>query len=183
MIRTSPTGVRRTRIRSKRRRPRPGVVDYAYRYYDPMTGRWPSRDPIGTSKDDLGQVFLGGSLLGAITESLADFQVPTSGNEYLSMKNSPTTRIDRFGLLCCWVCTTGWETISVGHVFYPLALGHPRYGISVYYSKVERCAEKQIGTSPCTGIYTTTSRVGSFQVTSPSLFEIVGGRNTEFGQY
>ena len=36
-------------------RPRPGVqetngwccgYDYGYRYYDPMTGRWPSRDPI-----------------------------------------------------------------------------------------------------------------------------------------
>lgn len=24
----------------------PGVTDYAYRYYDPLKGRWPSRDPI-----------------------------------------------------------------------------------------------------------------------------------------
>jgi hypothetical protein len=24
-----------------------GVPDYGYRYYDPLTGRWPSRDPIG----------------------------------------------------------------------------------------------------------------------------------------
>jgi RHS repeat-associated protein len=23
-----------------------GVTDYTYRYYDPLTGRWPSRDPI-----------------------------------------------------------------------------------------------------------------------------------------
>ena len=23
------------------------VTDYGYRYYDPVTGRWPSRDPIG----------------------------------------------------------------------------------------------------------------------------------------
>ncbi|MEI6704765.1 MAG: RHS repeat-associated core domain-containing protein, partial [Deltaproteobacteria bacterium] len=23
------------------------VADYGYRYYDPLTGRWPSRDPIG----------------------------------------------------------------------------------------------------------------------------------------
>jgi uncharacterized protein RhaS with RHS repeats len=22
------------------------VADYLYRYYDPLTGRWPSRDPI-----------------------------------------------------------------------------------------------------------------------------------------
>jgi RHS repeat-associated protein len=25
------------------------VADYLYRYYDPLTGRWPSRDPIGES--------------------------------------------------------------------------------------------------------------------------------------
>lgn len=25
----------------------PHVADYGYRYYDPTTGRWPSRDPIG----------------------------------------------------------------------------------------------------------------------------------------
>jgi RHS repeat-associated protein len=24
-----------------------GMADYGYRYYDPLTGRWPSRDPIG----------------------------------------------------------------------------------------------------------------------------------------
>ena len=34
-----------------RRRPTNGkrdrVADYGYRYYDPVTGRWPSRDPIG----------------------------------------------------------------------------------------------------------------------------------------
>jgi RHS repeat-associated protein len=24
-----------------------GVTDYSYRWYDPVTGRWPSRDPIG----------------------------------------------------------------------------------------------------------------------------------------
>ena len=46
MIRSSPSGDRRTRGRPKTRRSRPGVADYAYRYYDPVTGRWPSRDPI-----------------------------------------------------------------------------------------------------------------------------------------
>jgi RHS repeat-associated protein len=25
------------------------VADYLYRYYDPLTGRWPSRDPIEES--------------------------------------------------------------------------------------------------------------------------------------
>ena len=47
MIRSLPTGVARVRNRLRIRRPRPGVTDYTYRYYDPLTGRWPSRDPIG----------------------------------------------------------------------------------------------------------------------------------------
>ena len=47
MTRSSPSRVRRTRDCPKSRRSRPGVADYAYRYYDPVTGRWPSRDPIG----------------------------------------------------------------------------------------------------------------------------------------
>ena len=34
-------------IRPKNRRSRPRVTYYGYRYYDPQTGRWPSRDPIG----------------------------------------------------------------------------------------------------------------------------------------
>ena len=31
----------------KSRSLRPCVAEYGYRYYDPVTGRWPSRDPIG----------------------------------------------------------------------------------------------------------------------------------------
>jgi RHS repeat-associated protein len=47
MTRSSPSGVHRTRVCPKNRRSRPGVADYLYRYYDPVIGRWPSRDPIG----------------------------------------------------------------------------------------------------------------------------------------
>jgi len=41
-----PTEERPPRIRLKSRRPLPGVTYYGYRYYDPVTGRWPSKDPI-----------------------------------------------------------------------------------------------------------------------------------------
>jgi len=41
-----PTDKRPPRIRLKSRRPLPGVTHYGYRYYDPVKGRWPSRDPI-----------------------------------------------------------------------------------------------------------------------------------------
>ena len=40
------SGDRRLRKRPKTCRFRPGVADYQYRHYDPVTGRWPSRDPI-----------------------------------------------------------------------------------------------------------------------------------------
>jgi RHS repeat-associated protein len=38
--------VRKLQKTLKSRGLRPGVPVYQYRYYDPMTGRWPSRDPI-----------------------------------------------------------------------------------------------------------------------------------------
>ena len=50
----APSGGARQPTPRKNRRKSPGIkgfaghVDYyAYRYYDPVTGRWPSRDPIG----------------------------------------------------------------------------------------------------------------------------------------
>jgi RHS repeat-associated protein len=46
VIRPLPSANRNTQIRPKICRNRPGVAYYAYRYYDPQTGRWPSRDPI-----------------------------------------------------------------------------------------------------------------------------------------
>jgi RHS repeat-associated protein len=46
MSRLSTTGVGPARGRPKNRRSRPGVPVYTYRHYDPVTGRWPSRDPI-----------------------------------------------------------------------------------------------------------------------------------------
>jgi RHS repeat-associated protein len=41
------SGAIRRRKTSNSRSLRPRVTDYGYRYYDPVTGRWPSRDPIG----------------------------------------------------------------------------------------------------------------------------------------
>jgi RHS repeat-associated protein len=41
-----PSADHQARFRLKTCRNRPGVAVYGYRYYDPVTGRWPSRDPI-----------------------------------------------------------------------------------------------------------------------------------------
>jgi RHS repeat-associated protein len=78
-----------------------GLYYYAYRYYDPVTGRWPSRDPIGeqgginlygfVGNDGLGRFDIGG-LIGAgynMGKALADAGITpgqiwdfVSGNEW-----------------------------------------------------------------------------------------------------
>jgi RHS repeat-associated protein len=45
-IQTSHRGRSRRPESTKLQRFCPGVAYYGYRYYDPVTGRWPSRDPI-----------------------------------------------------------------------------------------------------------------------------------------
>lgn len=52
MCNLSPASDHRTRGRLKSRRARRSVPVYAYRYYDPVTGRWLSRDPIEESGGD-----------------------------------------------------------------------------------------------------------------------------------
>ena len=50
VIRSPLSRVQRARPRPKSQQSRglrPCVAYYGYRYYDPQTGRWPSRDPIG----------------------------------------------------------------------------------------------------------------------------------------
>lgn len=46
MICLSQTSKHQERCRPRSHRSRPHVAYYGYRYYDPVTGRWPSRDPI-----------------------------------------------------------------------------------------------------------------------------------------
>ena len=78
MIRSSPTRARRTRSRSKSRRPGPGVAVYGYRYYDPVTGRWPSRDPIGEEGGVNLYVFVGNDGIG-IWDILGRFPEASAG--------------------------------------------------------------------------------------------------------
>ncbi len=40
-------GCTRGRVGISGERPAAGINSYGYRWYDPLTGRWPSRDPIG----------------------------------------------------------------------------------------------------------------------------------------
>ncbi|MEP2776073.1 MAG: RHS repeat-associated core domain-containing protein [Luteolibacter sp.] len=65
--------------------PGPGITYYGYRYYDPVTGRWPSRDPMGEK--------------GGV-------------NLYGMVRNSPLNWVDALGLEPTEDCT---KLIVVGH--------------------------------------------------------------------
>jgi RHS repeat-associated protein len=67
--------------------PRPRVAYYLYRYYDPVTGRWPSRDPIGER---------GGM------------------NLYAAIKNNALTYVDRLGLALLRLDKIGPTSVSGG---------------------------------------------------------------------
>jgi RHS repeat-associated protein len=54
-----------------------GFLYYGYRYYNPSTGKWPSRDPVGER---------GGM------------------NLYAFLDNNPVCRVDKMGLLWNWIC-------------------------------------------------------------------------------
>jgi RHS repeat-associated protein len=48
-----------TRFHGESRDEETGYYNYGYRYYDPTTGRWPSRDPIGELGGENLQAFVG----------------------------------------------------------------------------------------------------------------------------
>jgi RHS repeat-associated protein len=69
----------RHRFSTKAQDTETGLLYYGYRYYDPVTGRWPSRDPIGEQ---------GGK------------------NLYAFVGNNPLSKVDAYGLfmVCGFVC-------------------------------------------------------------------------------
>jgi RHS repeat-associated protein len=105
---------------------------YGYRYYDPVTGRWPSRDPLEEESFRLHNA----ATLDAIGETLKqlvlaqDQENPSkltnnlgvSGDDYSFVRNSPLKTVDLFGLKPydhCKVTShecikTKWEFLSGG---------------------------------------------------------------------
>lgn len=71
---------------------------YGYRYYDPMTGRWPSRDPI----EEAGGINLYGFLSNSAVrcvDLLGGKVVTTEGEEY---RGSALKALSLFGHALCW---------------------------------------------------------------------------------
>jgi RHS repeat-associated protein len=73
------------------------VSDYAYRYYDPMTGRWPSRDPIGERGGINLYGFVGNESINLI--DILGFGYPKSFNEITDPPDPETDISEK-----CWYC-------------------------------------------------------------------------------
>jgi len=131
------------------RNPKPktmGVTYYGYRYYDPDTGRWPSRDPIGEQGginlygfvnndgvnrlDKLGLVSIGTKLITLYTLRFGMAaglvgQIINSQHKWMQISDdenemNPLTLNARRTLLKDWVCsqslTEEWQPFSSIHL-------------------------------------------------------------------
>jgi len=82
-----------------------GLYAYVFRYYDPITGRWPSRDPIGEE---------GGLNLYGFTGNDPIGSVDALGEDFVSYG------VRSLNLPCCvWVVPPTW-------IIGPVALNHKR---------------------------------------------------------
>ncbi len=75
-----------------------GLYYYGYRFYDPETGRWPSKDPIGEIGHETSKAYLSLSYLEENEEDGIE-----NDNEYAFGPNSPLNGIDVNGEVWHWV--------------------------------------------------------------------------------
>jgi hypothetical protein len=83
----------------------PGVAYYGYRWYDPVTGRWPSRDPARELSFISSRVKLGDGDQAFLIQVL--FSNHMSFNDYDFVKNNPVITYDQFGLAYDSCASTG----------------------------------------------------------------------------
>jgi len=86
-----------------------GLYYYGYRYYDPVTGRWPSRDPLGD--EVFFQSYMRESLNNLnrkqLEEKIQSVKSETQKNLYAFVNNNSANSVDSFGLIgltlvgCC----------------------------------------------------------------------------------
>jgi len=77
-----------------------GVRVYGYRYYDPVTGRWPSRDPI----DEPGHQLMASSGPFDLVYGYSDL------NDYGFVQNAPTILVDADGRV--------WPVVVIGGLIF-----------------------------------------------------------------
>ena len=88
----SPASTYAQRRITQHHKAKTGLYYYGYRYYDPVTGRWPSRDPLGD------EAFLLSFTKGKNEEEVEAYRVETYNNLYAFVKNTPITSQDYKGL-------------------------------------------------------------------------------------
>jgi hypothetical protein len=137
MVYSSPFGVHRGRKRPITRCPRPGVTCYGYRYYDPLTGRWPSRDPIGER---------GGMNLYAFAENDGLSKADYLGNQKISPPDPPQVWPPRepFEGMC-------WEPAIQNWVICPSKFCPKDQCYADCNKKLERCTKYGIVTCGAAG--------------------------------
>jgi hypothetical protein len=69
-----------------------GVCYYGFRYYNPSTGRWPNRDPLGD------HAFFSRYTEGKSRKSVRDLEREALGPLYAFLSNDPLGKVDRTGL-------------------------------------------------------------------------------------
>jgi RHS repeat-associated protein len=71
-----------------------GFLYYGYRYYDPSTGRWPNRDPLGD------EAFFVLHTQGKTRTERAQLRAEALKPLYVFVSNDPANRFDYLGLHC-----------------------------------------------------------------------------------
>ena len=78
---------------ARRESTRTGLHYYGFRQYDPVTGRWPSRDPLGD------EAFFAQYTFGLDAAEEGELRKNRPSTDYLYCSNDPLGFVDAFGLL------------------------------------------------------------------------------------
>jgi RHS repeat-associated protein len=94
-----------TRFHGEKRDEETGFYNYGYRYYDPVTGRWPSRDPLGD------EAFFVNYITGKTKDDIKGLKRERLKNLYGFTENRPIGAVDEFGLRLFDCDRTIWEAL------------------------------------------------------------------------
>ncbi|MFC7339516.1 RHS repeat-associated core domain-containing protein [Haloferula chungangensis] len=108
LVSTDTTGFFRYRFSTKPLDSETGLLYYGFRHYDPVTGRWPSRDPIG----EPGFISIGNTLSGELAELAATDE--ELDNLYRFSLNDPVNLYDVLGLKTAAECEREFEACNDG---------------------------------------------------------------------
>jgi RHS repeat-associated protein len=116
-----------------------GLAYYGYRYYNPSTARWLSRDPLAEES------FFADSSHNQKEEAVTAHALQSLNPVYCFLQNDATSRIDAYGLACADLDISGGElenagTIAeMGHILSHLGHKNPYGAILVFAHPCAKC--------------------------------------------